>query len=174
MSLKEKLEFLETMRAKARLVGGQNRIDDQHKKGKLTARERVELLVDPNSFEEFDPFVTHRSSDFGLAKKKFLGDGVVTGCGKISGRLVYLFSQDFTVFGGSLSEAHAEKVCKIMKMAMKVGAPVIGLNSTDIRHSWSVCRRRGLQSGHHRFCSHDQGDIVHVRHRTERGQDGYP
>ena len=130
MSLKEKLEFLETMRAKARLGGGQNRIDDQHKKGKLTARERVELLVDPNSFEEFDPFVTHRSSDFGLAKKKFLGDGVVTGCGKISGRLVYLFSQDFTVFGGSLSEAHAEKVCKIMKMAMKVGAPVIGLNDS--------------------------------------------
>jgi propionyl-CoA carboxylase beta chain len=130
MSLKEKLEYLETMRAKARLGGGQDRIDDQHKKGKLTARERVELLVDPNSFEEFDPFVTHRSSDFGLAKKKFLGDGVVTGCGKINGRLVYLFSQDFTVFGGSLSEAHAEKVCKIMKMAMKVGAPVIGLNDS--------------------------------------------
>ena len=130
MSLKEKLELLETMRAKARLGGGQDRIDDQHKKGKLTARERVELLVDPNSFEEFDPFVTHRSSDFGLAKKKFLGDGVVTGCGKINGRLVYLFSQDFTVFGGSLSEAHAEKICKIMKMAMKVGAPVIGLNDS--------------------------------------------
>jgi len=130
MSLKEKLEHLETMRAKARLGGGQDRIDDQHKKGKLTARERVDLLVDPNSFEEFDPFVTHRSSDFGLAKKKFLGDGVVTGCGKINGRIVYLFSQDFTVFGGSLSEAHAEKICKIMKMAMKVGAPVIGLNDS--------------------------------------------
>jgi len=130
MSLKEKLEHLETMRAKARLGGGQDRIDDQHKKGKLTARERVELLVDPNSFEEFDPFVTHRSSDFGLAKKKFLGDGVVTGCGKINGRLVFIFSQDFTVFGGSLSEAHAEKICKIMKMAMKVGAPVIGLNDS--------------------------------------------
>ena len=118
------------MRAKARLGGGQDRIDDQHKKGKLTARERVELLVDPNSFEEFDPFVTHRSSDFGLAKKKFLGDGVITGCGKINGRLVFIFSQDFTVFGGSLSEAHAEKICKIMKMAMKVGAPVIGLNDS--------------------------------------------
>ena len=130
MSLKEKLEFLEAMRAQAKLGGGQDRIEDQHKKGKLTARERIELLVDPNSFEEFDPFVTHRSSDFGLAEKRVLGDGVVTGCGKIGGRLVYIFSQDFTVFGGSLSEAHAEKVCKIMKMAMKVGAPVIGLNDS--------------------------------------------
>ena len=130
MSLKEKLQYLEAMRAQARLGGGQKRIEDQHKKGKLTARERIELLVDPNSFEEFDPFVTHRSTDFGLAEKKVLGDGVVTGCGKISGRLVYIFSQDFTVFGGSLSEAHAEKVCKIMKMAMKVGAPVIGLNDS--------------------------------------------
>jgi acetyl-CoA carboxylase carboxyltransferase component len=130
VSLKEKLEYLEAMRSRARLGGGQERIDDQHKKGKLTARERIELLVDPNSFEEFDPFVTHRSSDFGLAEKKILGDGVVTGCGKINGRMVYIFSQDFTVFGGSLSEAHAEKVCKIMKMAMKVGAPVIGLNDS--------------------------------------------
>jgi len=130
VSLKEKLQYLEAMRAQARLGGGQKRIEDQHKKGKLTARERIELLVDPNSFEEFDPFVTHRSTDFGLAEKKVLGDGVVTGCGKISGRLVYIFSQDFTVFGGSLSEAHAEKVCKIMKMAMKVGAPVIGLNDS--------------------------------------------
>jgi len=130
VSLKEKLQYLEAMRAQARLGGGQKRIEDQHRKGKLTARERIELLVDPNSFEEFDPFVTHRSTDFGLAEKKVLGDGVVTGCGKISGRLVYIFSQDFTVFGGSLSEAHAEKVCKIMKMAMKVGAPVIGLNDS--------------------------------------------
>ena len=130
MSLKEKLEYLEAVRSRSKLGGGQERIDDQHRKGKLTARERIELLVDPNSFEEFDPFVTHRSSDFGLAEKKVLGDGVVTGCGKINGRLVYIFSQDFTVFGGSLSEAHAEKVCKIMKMAMKVGAPVIGLNDS--------------------------------------------
>ncbi len=130
MSLEEKLNQLEKMRAEARLGGGQKRIDSQHKKGKLTARERIELLVDQNSFEEFDMFVTHRSSDFGLAEQKVLGDGVVTGCGKINGRLVYLFSQDFTVFGGSLSEAHAEKVCKIMNMAMKVGAPVIGLNDS--------------------------------------------
>lgn len=130
MSLEDKLNKLEAMRAEAKLGGGQKRIDSQHGKGKLTARERIELLVDPNSFEEFDMFVTHRSSAFGLESQKILGDGVVTGCGTINGRKVFLFSQDFTVFGGSLSEAHAEKVCKIMKMAMKVGAPVIGLNDS--------------------------------------------
>jgi len=130
LSLEEKLHRLEAMRAEAEKGGGDARIEAQHKKGKLTARERIELLVDPNSFEEFDPFVTHRSVDFGLAEQKILGDGVVTGCARIHGRPVYLFSQDFTVFGGSLSEAHAEKVCKIMKMAMKVGAPVIGLNDS--------------------------------------------
>ena len=118
------------MRAEARLGGGQDRIDAQHGKRKLTARERIELLVDPNSFEEFDMFVTHRSHDFGLDKQRYLGDGVVTGCGKVNGRPVFIFSQDFTVFGGSLSEAHAEKVCKIMKMAMKIGAPVVGLNDS--------------------------------------------
>jgi acetyl-CoA carboxylase carboxyltransferase component len=130
VSLEKKLNRLEEMRAKARLGGGQDRIDAQHQKGKLTARERIELLVDENSFEEFDMFMTHRSSDFGLAEQKVLGDGVVTGCGKTNGRTVFLFSQDFTVFGGSLSEAHAEKICKIMDMAMKVGAPVIGLNDS--------------------------------------------
>ncbi|MCH8068900.1 MAG: acyl-CoA carboxylase subunit beta [Candidatus Marinimicrobia bacterium] len=118
------------MRGEARLGGGQKRIDAQHAKGKLTARERIELLVDENSFEEFDMFVTHRSSDFGLAEQKVLGDGVVTGCGKVHGRTTFIFSQDFTVFGGSLSEAHAEKICKIMDMAMKVGAPIIGLNDS--------------------------------------------
>ncbi len=130
MSLEEKLNKLEQMRSQAKLGGGEKRIATQHKKGKLTARERIELLVDPNSFEEFDMFVTHRSTDFGLAEQKFLGDGVVTGCGMVNGRKVYIFSQDFTVFGGSLSEAHAEKICKIMDMAMKVGAPVIGLNDS--------------------------------------------
>ncbi len=130
MSLEKKLEQLEKMRADAKLGGGQRRIDSQHKKGKLTARERVELLVDANSFEEFDMFVTHRSQDFGLDKEKYYGDGVVTGCAKIDSRMVFIFSQDFTVFGGSLSEAHAEKICKIMDMAMKVGAPVIGLNDS--------------------------------------------
>ncbi|MEE8576446.1 MAG: acyl-CoA carboxylase subunit beta [candidate division Zixibacteria bacterium] len=118
------------MRSEAKLGGGQKRIDAQHKKGKLTARERIKLLVDANSFEEFDTFVTHRSAAFGLDEQKVLGDGVVTGCANINGRQVFVFSQDFTVFGGSLSEAHAEKICKIMKMAMKVGVPVIGLNDS--------------------------------------------
>ncbi len=130
MSLEKKLSELQGLRAQSKLGGGEERIDAQHKKGKLAARERIELLVDQNSFEEFDAFVTHRSSDFGLDKQKILGDGVVTGCGKINGRPVFIFSQDFTVFGGSLSEAHAEKIVKIMEMAMKVGAPIIGLNDS--------------------------------------------
>lgn len=130
MSLEEKLKKLSEMREVARLGGGADRIEAQHKKGKLTARERLEILLDKNSFEEFDMFVTHRTSDFGLDDKKILGDGVVTGCGTIDGRQVFIFSQDFTVFGGSLSQAHAEKICKIMDMAMKVGAPVIGLNDS--------------------------------------------
>src|SRR5689334_21469224 len=118
------------MREKAYLGGGERRIQSQHAKGKLTARERVDLLLDEGSFEEIDMFVTHRISDFGMGEQKVLGDGVVTGWGKIDGRLVYVFSQDFTVFGGSLSEAHAEKIIKIMDMAMKNGAPVIGLNDS--------------------------------------------
>ncbi len=118
------------MRETAKLGGGQKRIDSQHKKGKLTARERLDLLLDDGSFEEFDMFVTHRTKEFGLEKEKYLGDGVVTGYGTIEGRLVFVFSQDFTVFGGTLSEAFAEKICKIMDAAMKVGAPVIGLNDS--------------------------------------------
>ncbi len=121
---------LEGIRAAARLGGGQRRIDAQHAKGKLTARERLELLLDEDSFEEWDMFVQHRSSDFGMAQKTIPGDGVVTGYGTINGRLVFVFSQDFTVFGGSLSEAHAEKICKVMDHAVKVGAPVIGLNDS--------------------------------------------
>ena len=124
------IQHLRELKAKSRLGGGEARIEEQHKKGKLTARERLEVLLDPNSFEEIDAFVEHRSTDFGLEKQKFLGDGVVTGTGTIDGRLVFVFSQDFTVFGGSLSEAHAEKICKIMDMALKVGAPVIGLNDS--------------------------------------------
>jgi acetyl-CoA carboxylase carboxyltransferase component len=112
------------------LGGGRKRIETQHRKGKLTARERLDLLLDPGSFQELDMFATHRTTDFGLAEQKVLGDGVVTGYGKIDGRLVYVFSQDFTVFGGSLSEAHAEKICKVMDLAMKNGAPVIGLNDS--------------------------------------------
>ncbi len=121
---------LEEKRARARAGGGQRRIDAQHAKGKLTARERVEVLLDPDSFEEFDMFVEHRNADFGMAETKIPGDGVVTGRGEINGRLVYVFSQDFTVFGGSLSETHAEKICKVMDQAMKVGAPVIGINDS--------------------------------------------
>ncbi len=128
--MKEILEKLEKKRTEARLGGGQKRIDAQHARGKLTARERVELLVDEDSFEEYGMFVEHRCQDFGMADATVPGDGVVTGSGAINGRLVYVFSQDFTVFGGSLSAAHAEKICNIMDMAMKVGAPVIGLNDS--------------------------------------------
>ncbi len=121
---------LEEMRAQARLGGGQARIDRQHAKGKLTARERIEQLLDPGTFRELDMFVAHRTAGFGIEDQKFLSDSVVTGWGKIDGRLVYVFSQDFTVYGGSLGEVHAEKVCKIMDLAIKNGAPVIGLNDS--------------------------------------------
>lgn len=121
---------LEEKRAEARLGGGQNRIDTQHGKGKLTARERLSVLLDPGSFEEYDMFVTHRSTDFGMEKQKISGDGVVTGWGTINGRMTYVFSQDFTVFGGSLSETHAKKICKIMELAVQNGAPIIGLNDS--------------------------------------------
>ena len=124
------IQQLENKRAKARLGGGEKRIAAQHGKGKLTARERLELLLDEGSFEEWDMFVEHRCADFGMADNKIPGDGVVTGYGTINGRLVFVFSQDFTVFGGALSEAHAEKICKVMDQAMKVGAPVIGLNDS--------------------------------------------
>src|SRR5215467_5135377 len=129
-STSEKLEELHRLKEEAMLGGGVARIEAQHKKGKLTARERLDLLLDPDTFNELDMFVTHRSTDFGLEEQKIPGDGVVTGYGQIEGRLVYVFSQDFTVFGGSLSEAHAEKICKIMDLAMKNGAPVIGLNDS--------------------------------------------
>ena len=125
-----KSEKLEDKLKESKLGGGQKRIDAQHKKGKLTARERLELLLDSNSFEEIGALVTHRSTNFGLEKTKFLGDGVVTGYGTVRGRLVYVYSQDFTVLGGSLAEAHAEKICKIMELAMKNGVPIIGLNDS--------------------------------------------
>lgn len=128
--MKEKIKQLENIKNEAKLGGGKNRIDSQHKKGKLTARERIYLLVDQGSFDEVDMFVKHRSNDFGLEKQKILGDGVVTGFGRINERPVALFSQDFTVFGGSLSESHAEKICKIMDMALKIGVPIIGLNDS--------------------------------------------
>ena len=128
--MKDKLKILEDKKAEALLGGGQKRIDAQHAKGKLTARERIHFLMDEGSFEEVGMLVTHRSTNFGLDKQQFLGDGVVTGYGTIDGRLVYAYAQDFTVMGGSLAEAHAEKICKIMDMAMKNGAPIIGLNDS--------------------------------------------
>ena len=126
----EKIKELIELRAKAHIGGGQKRIDSQHQKGKFTARERIALLLDEGSFDEIDTFVLHRSTNFGIDKTKFLGDGVVTGSGTIDGRLVYVFAQDFTVFGGALSEMLASKICKVMELAMKMGAPVIGLNGS--------------------------------------------
>lgn len=128
--MENKLQLLQSKIDQALAAGGEARIASQHKKGKLTARERLHFLLDENSFEEIGMFVTHRSTDFGMENEKYYGDGVVTGYGTIAGRLVYVFSQDFTVFGGSLSETHAEKICKVMDMAMKHGAPLIGLNDS--------------------------------------------
>src|SRR5210317_1946545 len=128
--MKEIVEQLEQKREAAALGGGQQRIERQHSRGKLTARERLELLLDEGSFEEWDTFVEHRCTDFGMAEKSIPGDGVITGYGTVNGRLIFVFSQDFTVFGGSLSAAHARKICKIMDQAIKVGAPVIGLNDS--------------------------------------------
>ncbi len=128
--MQEILAELDKRRGAARLGGGQRRIEAQHAKGKLTARERLDVLLDPDSFEEYDMFVEHRCADFGMEEQRVPSDGVVTGWGRINGRVVFVFSQDFTVFGGSLSEAHAEKICKVMDQAMKVGAPVIGLNDS--------------------------------------------
>ena len=130
MEIQNKIKELMALRNQARLGGGEKRIEAQHKKGKLTARERIELLLDEGSFEEFDMFVSHRCIDFGLDKQAYLSDGVVTGYGTIDGRLVYIFSQDFTIFGGSLSEMYAEKICKVMDKAMIVGAPLIGINDS--------------------------------------------
>jgi propionyl-CoA carboxylase beta chain len=128
--MKQKIDILESKLAESKLGGGIARIASQHKKGKLTARERIEVLLDENSFEEIGALVTHRTKDFGMEDQVFYGDGVVTGYGTVDGRLIYVYSQDFTVFGGSLSETHAEKICKIMDMAMKNGAPIIGLNDS--------------------------------------------
>jgi propionyl-CoA carboxylase beta chain len=126
----DKIKRLEKLNEQAKLGGGQKRIEEQHAKGKLTARERIELLLDPDTFNEIDKFVVHQCTEFGMPDKKILGDGVVTGYGTINGRLVYVFSQDFTVFGGSLGEMFAKKVCKLMDLALKTGAPVIGLNDS--------------------------------------------
>jgi len=126
----DKIKELIQLREKAKLGGGEKRIESQHEKGKFTARERIEMLLDEGSFEEYDMFVTHRSTNFGLEKKKYFGDGVITGHGTIDGRVVFIFSQDFTVMGGSLSETFANKICKVMDQAMKMGAPIIGINDS--------------------------------------------
>ncbi len=203
MSTADKLQRLATMRGDALTGGGPKRLDQQHARGKLSARERLELLLDEDSFTEIDAFVTHRASDFGIDEERYLGDGVVTGYGRIDDRLVFVYSQDFTVFGGSLSEAHAEKICKVMDLAMENGAPIIGLSDSggariqegvvslggyaDIflrntlasgvvpqtlaRHG-SMRRRRGVLAGDHGSRRHGRGHELHVRHRTERREDG--
>ncbi len=130
MSQKDKIRQLIDLRVKAKQGGGEARVEAQHNKGKHTARERIEILLDEGSFEEYDMFVTHRAHDFGLENEQYLGDGVITGHGTIDGRIVFVYAQDFTIFGGSLSETHAKKICKIMDQAMRVGAPVIGINDS--------------------------------------------
>ena len=144
--MKDILQKLEESRALAHQGGGEKRNAAQHSKGKLTARERVELLLDEGSFEEFDMFKTHRCTDFGMEKQKPAGDGVITGWGTVNGRMVYVFSQDFTVLGGSVSATHAEKICKIMDMAVQNGAPVIGINDSGgarIQEASTVLRATG-------------------------------
>lgn len=130
MTIEDRIQHLLDQREEAKRGGGEKRIESQHRKGKLTARERIELLLDDGSFEEFDMFVTHHSTEFGLDRQKFLTDGVITGHGTIDGRVVYVYAQDFTIFGGSLSETYAQKICKVMDQAMKVGAPIIGINDS--------------------------------------------
>src|SRR5215510_305111 len=130
METVDRLEELRRRNAAARVGGGEERVAKQHAAGKLTARERAEILLDPGSFQELDALVVHRSQDFGMEGKRVPGDGVVTGHGRVGGRPVFLFAQDFTVFGGSLSETYAQKICKIMDLAVKVGAPIVGLNDS--------------------------------------------
>ena len=132
MENQQKVKNLIDLRVQAKLGGGEKRIASQHSKGKFTARERIHMLLDEGSFEEFDMFVTHRCNNFGLEKEKYLGDGVVTGHGTVDGRTVFVYAQDFTVFGGSLSETMALKICKVMDMAMKMGCPVIGINDSGV------------------------------------------
>ena len=199
----EKVQELIELRAQARLGGGQKAIDKQHEKGKYTARERIAQLLDEGSFEELDMFVKHRCTNFGQEKKSFLGDGVVTGYGTIEGRLVYVFAQDFTVFGGSLSETMALKICKVMDMAMKMGAPCIGLNDSggariqeginalagyaeifqrnimasgvipDFSYIGPVRRWCGIFSCFDRFHDHGEGYFIYVFDRAESGKDRY-
>ena len=174
----DNIKKLVERRAAAAMGGGQKRIDAQHQKGKLTARERIALLLDEGSFEEFDMFVQHRCTNFGMEKQHFDGDGVVTGQGTIDGRLVYVFAQDFTVSGGSLGEAMAQKICKVMDMATKNGVPCIGLNDSggariqeypfircgtaDFRNLRAMRRRSSIFTGIDRLHHHGEEHIIHV------------
>jgi propionyl-CoA carboxylase beta chain len=190
MAAEDKIQTLIEKTAEAELGGGQDRIDVQHKKGKWTARERIHQLMDQDSFEEIDKFVLHQSTDFGMDKKRFSGDGVATGYGRINGRPVYVFAQDFTILGGSLSLAVSEKICKVMDLARKNGAPLICLSDsggariqegvsslagygnifmrnvpTDLRHYGPMCRGSGLLSSTNRFHLHGGKDQLYVYHR---------
>jgi propionyl-CoA carboxylase beta chain len=167
MSNHHKYDRLREMRSASLQGGGQERVDAHHKRGKMTARERLDVLLDTGSFREVDSFVVHRTTDFGLDSQKPLSDSVVTGWGTIDGRLVYVFSQDFTVLGGSLGEVHAEKVCKIMDMAMKNGAPIIGLNDSGGRSGIARWLWRNISSQYHgqRRCAADIGHYGAMRRR---------
>ena len=169
----EKIKELIERRAVARIGGGEKAIAKQHEKGKYTARERLAMLLDEGSFEEMDMFVEHRCTNFGMEKKHYPGDGVVTGCGTIDGRLVYVFAQDFTVSAGSLSETMSQKICKIMDQAMKMGAPCIGCDPADIRYLWPLCRWCRLFSGSDRLHADDGRYFLYVPHRTESCENRY-
>jgi hypothetical protein len=202
MNLEQKLEELKKRDHLAEAGGGEKRREKQHKEGKMSARERIEFLLDEGTFEETDKLVTHRCNDFGMAEQKFYGDGFITGYGRIEGRLVFLFAQDFTVFGGSLSEANAGKIVKIMDLAAKMGAPVIGLNDSggariqegvmslagyadistqhalqrrraaDLGNHGAVRGRRRLFAGDYRLHPDGRQDLVHVHHWARRDQNG--
>ena len=186
MSSEDHLKELERREQEALEGGGEERIKKQHDAGKLTARERLNLLLDPNTFEELDSFVIHGCRDFGMEDRRIAGDGVVCGHGHIDGRLVYAFAQDFTVFGGSVSEANSQKICKVMDLAMKMGAPVIGLNDSggariqegvaskysgfrsgtaDLCNHGTVRRGRRIFAGYHRLYRYGPGQLIHVLDR---------
>ncbi len=169
---KNKIELLRERSQKTEEGGGQTRLEKQRQGGKMTARERIGFFLDEGSFEEFDKFVVHRSTDFGMEQQQFPGDGVVTGHGLVDGREVFVFAQDFTVFGGSLSETHAQKICKIMDMAMKIGAPVIGLNDSGgariqegVVSAWRLCGYFSAQHSGQRRRAADQLHSGPVRRR---------
>jgi hypothetical protein len=174
--MKDKIQHLAKLKEEAKLGGGEEKIKSQHDKGKLTARERIDLLVDEGSFEEIDMFVKHRSTDFGLEKQRYPGDGVVTGFAKVDGRSIAIFSQDFTVFGGSLSGAHAEKIVKDSGRGYKswricgyifTEHSCFRSNSANFSNTWSLCRRCSLFSSYYRFYFYGKEYQLYVRYRTE-------